>query len=699
MVTVGDLVRSGARYVGARAAGTDTAERTAALLSTASIGASFEPGLLPRSSLDQAVVTGLVSATQYGVTVTSQSVCSAVARRIARDDGTRSGAVRSAGAQAVLGAGVALAGLAVHRLLPQRRGEALRRAMVRNAGRQAIAVGGAAVIVSTAELLDAAEGAESRAVGVLPSAAGLIIGAGVAAGRIQRFRGDAAEAARLVPPVDPLTRRAPATARTATAHPTPLPPVPEFVRAVVIGTAVSTGLHTMALAEMSLTRGVRAAVTRVAPRSGPLATMIGHLATLGMNAAVLRIVVERVNRRAEAVASAPDAAYTTPPGLPTVSGGPASGIPWVSLSREGVRFVNMTLTPDEISGVTGVPSARVATPVRAFAGLGSGPTVDSRVNLVMDDLERLGAFERSMLCVVSPTGSGYVNHVAVEALEYLTRGDCACVALQYSLRPSLLSLDRVAIGRKQNRVLLHALRRRLRSMPADRRPRLVGFGESLGAHTFQDAFLNEGVSGLHRVGMDRALFVGTPASSGWAKRWRLDPANRDPAGEVAEVASWQELAAMPADRRERLRYVLLSHQEDPVTRFEPALLVQRPEWLGPAGVRPPGVSQRARWYPITTFYQTLVDTKNATDVVPGTFVSRGHDYRADLARMVSAVYGLPVDDDELVSIERALRCREAEWARRRLVAEQAQRAGVRNGTIAPLGPPWPARRSGVADAI
>src|SRR5207244_5300397 len=99
----------------------------------------------------------------------------------------------------------------------------------------------------------------------------------------------------------------------------------------------------------------------------------------------------------------------------------------------------------------------VRAPVRAFAGLASAPTVDSRVDRVMQDLERLGAFERSVICIASPTGSGYVNYVAVESLEYLTRGDCATVALQYSLRPSFLSLDRVPVGRDQNRALLHAL--------------------------------------------------------------------------------------------------------------------------------------------------------------------------------------------------------------------------------------------------
>jgi hypothetical protein len=42
--------------------------------------------------------------------------------------------------------------------------------------------------------------------------------------------------------------------------------------------------------------------------------------------------------------------------------------------------------------------------------------------------------------------------------------------------------------------------------------------------------------------------------------------------------------------------------------------------------------------------------------------------------MISEVYGLPVTDGGLLAIERALRGREAEWAQRRLVAEQLRRA-------------------------
>ena len=64
------------------------------------------------------------------------------------------------------------------------------------------------------------------------------------------------------------------------------------------------------------------------------------------------------------------------------------------------------------------------------------------------------------------------------------------------------------------------------------------------------------------------------------------------------------------------------------------------------------------------------DVINAMDAVPGVFVARGHDYRAS-TRMVSAAYGMPVDEDEAGRIEHALRERERTWAQRRLAAKQA----------------------------
>ena len=654
-------------------AGSNTPERTAALALAATVGTSFGPGLLPRPGLDQALATGILGATQHGLVMTSQSACAALARRFVADDGTPSGRVRSFAAQAAVNAGLAVAGAAAGRLLAPRPGEPVRRALLRTAGRRATLVGLAGAALSAIAAADAAVGGRRPGLRVLAAGGGLLAGTAIAGWQIHRYHaGEKAEADRLAPATDPLTGEVAAgPAHQVTPERLPLPPV---AKSLLMGAVVSKGLHGMAVAEAVSARGLAAGLRRAVPGARPVAGMVGHAAALGATVTGLVLAVEYLDRRAEAGGSAIDAAYTTPPDVATVSGGPASAVAWPSLSREGVRFVNLALTREEIADVTGVPVAQVKAPVRAFAGLASGPTVDVRVDLVMEDLARLGAFERSVLCVASPTGSGYVNYVAIETLEYLTRGDCATVALQYSLRPSFLSLDRVGMGREQNRALLHALEWRLRALPEGQRPRLVGFGESLGAHTMQDAFLHEGVSGLHRVGMDRALFLGTPAGSKWAKQWRLDPARADPDGEVAEIASYAEWLALPAADRGRRRYVLLSHHEDPITRFEPALVVQQPGWLGPADARPPGISHLACWYPLTTFVLTLMDVKNAMDVTPGRFAARGHDYRADLARMVSEAYGLPAGDEELLAIERALRRREADWAQRRLVAEQLRRA-------------------------
>jgi uncharacterized membrane protein len=651
-----------------RIVGGDPVERTAAMVSTTSVGTTFGPGLLPRGGTDQAIATGLVSAIQYGMVVTSQSMFAGIAKAIVGDDGSARKQVQRHLVQAGVTGVVAAAGFAVERLLPVRRGEPLRRAVVRTTGRRMARVGAAGVVIAAVTAADEATGQGRPGLRALTFGGSVAAGAALAGWQIHTYRSEGLD--ELPPAVDPL-------ALQTEPEPETIPeraPMPPLARSLAVGVAVSAGLHILAVAESAVAGVIGSGVLKVAPGSRHLARAGGHAVALGALGAGCVAGIEYINRKAELGGAAIDAAYTTPPSSRTVSGGPASVVQWSTLSREGVRLVNMALTPKEISDVTGTPLDTVASPVRAFAGLASGPTIDARVDLVMDELERLGAFERSVICVASPTGSGYVNYVAIETMEYLTRGDCATVALQYSLRPSFLSLDRVAMGRDQNRALFHALSGRLRGIPQEQRPRLVGFGESLGAHTMQDAFLYEGASGFHRAGIDRALFLGTPAGSKWATQWRLAPERTDPDSEVVEVPSYQAWLALDQKDRDRHRFVLLSHPEDPIPKFAPELLVQEPEWLGPQDTRPAGVPPHAHWYPITTFFLTLVDTKNAMTVVPGTFVARGHDYRADLARMVSVAYDLPVSDEELGSIERALRERERVWAERRLVAEQVEQA-------------------------
>ena len=75
----------------------------------------------------------------------------------------------------------------------------------------------------------------------------------------------------------------------------------------------------------------------------------------------------------------------------------------------------------------------------------------------------------------------------------------------------------IRAAREQNRLLWLRILQRLRERPGPR-PRVVLFGESLGAHTSQDVFLHWGTLGLDAMGIDRALWIGTPYGSKWMRQ-------------------------------------------------------------------------------------------------------------------------------------------------------------------------------------
>ncbi len=200
--------------------------------------------------------------------------------------------------------------------------------------------------------------------------------------------------------------------------------------------------------------------------------------------------------------------------------------------------------------------------------------------------------------VTSPTGSGYVNYVAVGAAEYLTRGNIASVTMQYSLRPSAMSLDRVAEGRLQYRMLIDAIHNQLAERSASQRPRVVIFGESLGAWTSQDAFEHRGTQGLLDVGIDRAIWIGTPYLSKWAQEALGGDRPDVDRALLGRFNDFGQLQALGGEARERLRYVLVTHDNDGVACFgpgspKPGAGLARPPRPGPRASRRPS-SGRAR---------------------------------------------------------------------------------------------------------
>jgi len=80
----------------------------------------------------------------------------------------------------------------------------------------------------------------------------------------------------------------------------------------------------------------------------------------------------------------------------------------------------------------------------------------------MAELKRTSAFDRSLLIVSAPAGTGYVNTLPMEVADFATLGDSASVAVQYARLPSLLALQQTPSGAEHHRLLLAAIRDRFR---------------------------------------------------------------------------------------------------------------------------------------------------------------------------------------------------------------------------------------------
>jgi uncharacterized membrane protein len=634
------------------------------VVAAAEVPRSFAPGLAPRSAVDQGLVTALATGVHYLLAASTQDALQAAAAELARTPAaTRWGdlATRQRTLALALDVATVPVGLALRRVLPSHPGEAMARGWVRQAGWRAATTGFAALSLEAARvglrLIDERVGADGRVAG-LPVAVPLGLTIAFVVDRRRGMPGD-----------DDV-----ATAAGA----------PPLARSALVAAGVEGGLIALAYGEHVLASATGDRLADLLPGGPHLWRLVTHAATLGLVAVTATTVWDRAMRNIEAGASADEPVFGGDEGSrwtgPTLSGGPGSLVPWSTLGKEGRRHilthVRPAPSPDRPAGFDDLPDLSIetvmgeparATPVQVYVGLDSAPTVRERVDLALAEMERTGAFDRSLLVLVSPTGLGYVNYVALAAAQYLSRGDVASVTMQYSRRPSPLSLGRVGQAREQNRLLWLRVIERIRQMEG-RRPRVVLFGESLGAHTSQDVFLHWGTLGLRALGVDRALWIGTPYGSEWMHEVtgpdRLDVDRAS----VAVVNDLEQLRDVTEERGSLPPYVLLSHDNDGVTRFGPDLLTTEPAWLGRnrprtrpgGGGSPRGIPTRLRWRPVTTFFQTLVDVKNAQ--VPGTYQAWGHDYRPDLPAFVSEVYGLPASPEQLARVAEAVRKREeARW--------------------------------------
>lgn len=373
---------------------------------------------------------------------------------------------------------------------------------------------------------------------------------------------------------------------------------------------------------------------RIAYGAGGL--LLGFVVAGAVHGFLFEGVVDGVNRAASV------ADMGTPPGVEqptstTRSGAPASRVRWSTLGYQGRAFTAGGPSVEQLQAFTRAPAVE---PVRAYVGLASADSVEDRVDLALDELDRTGAWNRSVLVVVGTTGTGWVNPLAAASLEYLRGGDTAVVAMQYSYLPSWVSVlaDQGRTARTAG-LLVDAVRQRWQQLPADTRPRLILYGESLGSYGIESAFAD-----LDELAdsMDGALLVGpTNANPLWRQavreRDRSSPVWRprlDGGRRVLFVEAPADLA-LPDRPTARPRVIYLQNSSDPVVWWTPRLLWRRPQWLD--SPRGPDVPTATRWVPLVTFWQVTLDLVFATRVPVG----HGHRYGAEIVDAWTALAAPP----------------------------------------------------------
>ena len=314
-----------------------------------------------------------------------------------------------------------------------------------------------------------------------------------------------------------------------------------------------------------------------------------------------------------------------PPSGAFSTGGPDSLISWDKIGRKGKHFLVLGPTKDEISEVTQKPSIA---PIRVYAGLGAGETPEERAQMALSELIRVGGFDRAVLIVATPTGTGWLDPAAVDTIEFLHGGDSAIVAVQYSYLPSPVSLVfEPDYALDTARALFEAVYGYWTTLPLESRPRFYLHGLSLGSSGSEEStelfmILGDLIHG--------AVWSGPP----FTNRIRRDVTrNRNPDSPAwLPVVADSSMIRFTAQENSLdiegatwgpLRIVYIQYASDPITFFSTDLALRKPDWL--RGERGPDVSPYLNWYPIVTFLQVGFDMLTADSEKSGF----GHTYSAE----------------------------------------------------------------------
>lgn len=307
---------------------------------------------------------------------------------------------------------------------------------------------------------------------------------------------------------------------------------------------------------------------------------------------------------------------------PLKSGSAASLVKWDELGRMGRSYVSSGPDAQQISNFTGRPAQN---PLRVYVGLRSAETAKERAKLAFQEMIRVGAFERSLLLVTIPTGTGWVDEMGIDPVEYLHDGDIASVAVQYSYLASWLSLlVEPGYGSETATALFDEVYDYWTKLPKDTRPKLYLYGLSLGAMNSQLSSELFQVLGDPYQG---ALWSGPPFTS---RLWRSITNNRNEGtpewlpefrdGSYARFTNQNNALKLPNSHWGPMRIVYLQYASDPIVFFDPKDFYREPDWM--KAPRGPDVSPQLKWYPVVSMLQLAIDLMMATT----TPIGHGHVY-------------------------------------------------------------------------
>ncbi|MCC5787029.1 MAG: alpha/beta-hydrolase family protein [Phycisphaerales bacterium] len=308
---------------------------------------------------------------------------------------------------------------------------------------------------------------------------------------------------------------------------------------------------------------------------------------------------------------------------PVQTGSEESLVRWEDLGRSGREFVAGGPDAEELGAFFG---QETPAPVRVYVGLNAAETPEERAQLALEELIRAGGFERSVLLLVTPTGTGWVDPAAQDTFEYLHRGDTATVAVQYSyLNSPLVLLTQAEYGVQTARALFAEIYGHWRTLPKDTRPRLYLFGLSLGSINSDRSF---DLYDIIDDPFDGILWSGPPFRN---QTWANVTRERDRgstqwlptfrSGSVVRFMNQSEGPNIPASRWGDFRILILQYASDPITFFSSDVAWREPDWMRQP--RGPDVSPKLRWYPVVTMLHLGADM-----IVGNAPPGFGHTYAA-----------------------------------------------------------------------